>query len=234
MRYGIKQVSIPGGRQPEFNLKPCQGGVMKKLFFALFGFWISSGGLSYAAERPFNAALVDPVQIFDDTDDISGLRLNLFYGKNESVKGLDLGIGVGHSKSEFKGVGIHYGANLVQGQGSGLQLANVANIVIGDFSGVQFAGCNFLQGGGKGLQLGYVQIVQEDYSGIELGIVNMVYGNYDGVQLGVVNYVGDNFKGLQFGLVNIGGIEKGLQIGLVNVNKNKDPLPFFPFVNFRF
>ena len=62
----------------------------------------------------------------------------------------------------------------------------------------------------------------------------MVYGNYDGVQLGVVNYVGDNFKGLQFGLVNIGGIEKGLQIGLVNVNKNKEPLPFFPFVNFRF
>ncbi len=207
---------------------------MKKVAFLLFGLCMASSGLSYAETRPVNLALVDPVQVFDDSYDISGFRLNLLYGKNATVKGLDLGVGVGHSKDGFKGIGIHYGANFVQGDAAGLQLADFTNIVIGHYTGVQLSGVNFVKNSGKGLQLGYVNIVKEDFGGIQLSAVNLTSGNYEGVQLGVVNYTAENFSGLQLGLVNIGGLQKGIQIGLVNVNTNKKPLPFFPIVNLRF
>lgn len=207
---------------------------MKKVLLFVLGLSIVSSGLAYAAERPFNLALVDPVQIIDDSHDITGFRLNIFYGKNQMVKGLDLGAGVGHSKAGFKGVGIHYGGNFVQGDAAGLQLADFVNIVIGDFTGVQLAGVNYIEGTGKGLQLGYVQLARENFSGFHIGIANITSEAHSGAQIGVFNYSGGPFKGFQLGVVNIGELEKGLQIGLANVNTSKKPLVFFPIINFRF
>jgi hypothetical protein len=44
-----------------------------------------------AAERPVNLSLVSPIALVQPDDGVSVLRLNLQYGKNTSVKVLDLG-----------------------------------------------------------------------------------------------------------------------------------------------
>lgn len=191
---------------------------MKKLFVIL-SLLLSSAGIAHAETKPFNLALVDPVQIVDSSHDISGVRLNLLYGKNTNFKGLDLGIGLGKSNGTFDGVGLHYAANLAVGNAKGAQFAYGINLNLADFTGGQFGGCNYTQG---------------NFEGAALGIVNLVKQDAKGFKLSIFNYARGNFSGLQLGLVNIGGLKNGLQIGLVNINKNKKPLPFFPFVNFSF
>lgn len=62
---------------------------------------------------------------------MGGLRLDLFYGKNENVTGLDLGV-----------------ANQTTGKQTGVQLG-FANIVDGDMSGVQFGYFGYSGVGGK-------------------------------------------------------------------------------------
>jgi uncharacterized protein YjbI with pentapeptide repeats len=207
---------------------------MKKSLFIFLGLTMLFTGIARAEERPVNLALVDPVQIVDSTNDIKGFRLNLLYGKNQFFTGLDLGIGVGHSQKDFGGVGLHYGGNFVQGNAKGLQLANIINLDMGDFTGVQFAGANYTQGNTKALQLGYASITQGNFSGAAIGGANIVNQNGKGFKLAIFNLVSQNFSGLQIGLVNIAGLENAVQIGLININKNKKPLPFFPFVNFSF
>ncbi|MGB2768214.1 MAG: hypothetical protein WBC88_00615, partial [Candidatus Zixiibacteriota bacterium] len=46
----------------------------------------------FAQNRPIQLALVTPIQIFPEDNSITGVRLNLLYGRNVSVSGLDLGL----------------------------------------------------------------------------------------------------------------------------------------------
>ena len=48
--------------------------------------------LVLADERPIQLALLTPVQLFPETDTVCGVRLNLLYGRNVSVTGLDIGL----------------------------------------------------------------------------------------------------------------------------------------------
>ena len=44
-----------------------------------------------AQENPFQIALVGPsIQVVEDDEDIRGIRLNLLYGVNRNVSGLDI------------------------------------------------------------------------------------------------------------------------------------------------
>ncbi len=189
---------------------------MKKMMMVLLGLLFVSAGTARADQKPFNLSLVNPVQIVDADNGVSGVRLNLLYGKNTIVHGLDLGLGVGHSSEDFTGVGIHYAANFVQGNAKGVLLGYAANIVTGDFKGLQWGVANFVNG---------------NYEGGGLGLVNIVEKNDKGFKLGIFNFANENFSGLQLGLVNIGGLKHGLQIGLININRNKKPLPFFIIAN---
>ncbi len=69
--------------------------------------------------KAVNLSLFDPVQIFDADTSIKGFRLNLIYGVNQDMTGLDIGLG-----------------NHVKGNMSGVQLG-LANIVESDFKGWQ-------------------------------------------------------------------------------------------------
>ena len=207
---------------------------MKKTLMFLIGFVFMATGIAKAEERPVNLALVDPVQIVDHTNDIKGFRFNLFYGRNANVTGFDFGLGLGQSSEDFSGLGLHYGANFVQGNAKGVQFADFVNIDLGDFSGVQFAGANFVKGNASAFQLGYASITQGDFSGGAIGAANIVHQNAKGFHLGIFNMARGKFSGLQIGLINIGGLEDAVQIGLININRNKKPLPFFPFINFNF
>src|SRR5258708_28740435 len=52
--------------------------------------------IAHAEGSPIQIALIAPVQIVGPTKSVSGLRLDLIYGKNVNVTGLDWGI-VNHS-----------------------------------------------------------------------------------------------------------------------------------------
>lgn len=96
--------------------------------------------------------------------EVRGLRLNIPYGKNEYVAGLDLGI---------------WGR---AANGSGFQL-NLVNDISGTYRGLQLGLVN-MAGATKGLQLGLVNIAQEIH-GLQLGLLNIVKGSSNSVFPGI-------------------------------------------------
>jgi hypothetical protein len=84
-----------------------------------------------AQNRPIQVALVTPIQIFPEEDSISGIRLNLIYGRNGSVMGLDLGL-VNHTTTGIS-KGVQFGfIGLVDSDFIGWQ-DNSVNVTKGKF-----------------------------------------------------------------------------------------------------
>lgn len=136
-----------------------------------------------AQKRPVQVSLLTPVQIFPPEDTITGVRLNLIYGKNETVIGLDVGI-----------------ANHTTGLSRGLQYGIVG--IAGDFQGWQAGVVSISKGKFEGFQEGLVN-VSETFRGFQYGGVNHAQ-DAEGLQLAIVNYA-QTLKGLQIGLINIIG-----------------------------
>ena len=110
-----------------------------------------------AETHPVQLAVFEPVQIFSAEESISGLRLNLLYGRNDSVTGLDLGL-VGVADSDFTGWQYNFGANITKGNFSGLQMGvvNYANSA-------------------KGVQLGLINYAVS-LNGVQIGLINIIRG----------------------------------------------------------
>lgn len=135
--------------------------------------------------RPIQIALVNPVQIFDEDQDITGLRFNILYGRNADVKGVDIGFIAGHTTGNGKGVQWNL-VNITDGAFLGWQWGAV-NLVGGDFTGYQLGLFNRHRGKGEGFQWGWVNVA-EDMSGFQLGLVNVAQRMY-GLQIGLVNVI---------------------------------------------
>ena len=123
-----------------------------------------------AEKRPVQLSLITPVQIFPESDTISGVRLNLLYGRNASVTGLDLGL-VNHTTS---GISKGWQTGLVGWIDSdfvGWQ-DNTVNVVKGNFKGFQWGLVNYAKFA-KGFQLGFVNYV-ESMNGLQIGLVNII------------------------------------------------------------
>ena len=100
-----------------------------------------------ADEQPIQLALVTPIQIFPEEDRITGLRLNLLYGRNASVTGVDLGL-VNHC-TEGVSMGFQHGlVSIVEADFVGWQNSFV-NVTRGDFEGFQWGFMNYA---------GYIQV----------------------------------------------------------------------------
>lgn len=195
--------------------------------------------------QPLQLALIDTIQLVPATDSIKGLRLEV-YGVNKDVTGLSLGfvhkatgnvkgveLGlVGVSEGDFFGWQDSWIMSYVLGRFVGVQGAIVA-LTKGRFTGWQAGIVARSEGMFKGLQSGLVNIADADAAGVQLGAVNWTENSFEGVQLGIFNYA-SKARGLQFGLVNYTKDLNGVQIGLGNYNGNKEPLEFFPFVNWSF
>jgi len=134
------------------------------------------------SEHPVQLALLNPVQLFSDTDAIRGVRFSLLYGKNTAVSGFDLGL-VNHTTDAFRGV-----------QFGGVGVSN------GDFTGWQNNWVNVVQGAFEGLQIGVVSTA-ETGRGVQWSGVNHSR-NFRGLQVAVVNYA-RQLDGVQIGLINI-------------------------------
>lgn len=165
---------------------------------------------------PFQMSLVSPLAFVDEENSINGFRLNLIFGENKNVAGLDMGV-----------------ANRTTGAQKGFQCGAV-NIVEGDLSGHQDGFVNWVGGRASGWQGGLVNATKGDILGVQAGLVDIAVGgaatqyglvNYagrlDGCQLGLVN-IADTTAGLQIGILNYTHKFTGLQIGILNIATGKD------------
>jgi len=153
------------------------------LFSIVFSLGPGNGVAAQEGE-PFQLALFHPLQIRDESASITALRLNIIYGKNLSVTGLDLGIA--NHCTGGQSVGLQYGLlGFVEGDFTGWQ-ENAVSIVYGSFTGFQQGFYNHC-GRGEGLQMGFVNRAT-DMRGLQLGFVNYTETMY-GLQVGLVNII---------------------------------------------
>lgn len=123
-----------------------------------------------AAERPVQLSLFAPLQIFPEGDDITFFRLNLIYGRNASVTGLDLGL-VNHTTGSGS-IGIQWGfVSFNKADFVGWQY-NAVNVTEGDFKGFQWGVVNYARSA-RGLQLGLVNYAESMY-GLQIGLANII------------------------------------------------------------
>lgn len=140
-----------------------------------------------SSAESFQLALFNPVQIRPEDTDIRILRLSLIYGKNVSVKGLDVGL-VSHNTGGIS-KGLQYGlVGYVEGDFLGWQDTAI-NVVDGVFTGFQGPGLYNGIGAGEAFQLGIINNA-DDISGFQLGLVNIARSMY-GLQIGLVNIIQD-------------------------------------------
>ena len=123
-----------------------------------------------AAERPLQLSLFTPLQIVPEEDTISLFRLNLIYGRNVSIRGLDLGLVNHTTRGESRGV--QWGmVSWNEADFTGWQYGTV-NATAGNFKGFQWGFVNYARSA-RGLQLGFVNY-SETMHGLQIGFVNMI------------------------------------------------------------
>lgn len=147
--------------------------------------------------------------------------LNILYGINKSVDGLELG-GIGNFlNSDMTGIQIAGITNITEGVVTGVQLAGIHNHTNENVIGAQVGGItNISMKGFYGLQIaGINNISYHNSTGLQIsGIHNWSHGNTSGAQIsGIYNQTDQNFHGLQLALVNSAKKITGAQIGLINV-----------------
>ena len=148
-------------------------------------------------DLPFQIALFNPAQVRPEDTSIFLLRVNLIYGKNVSVKGLDIGIA----------------NHCTGGVSKGLQWGIVGFVEV-DFIGWQDQFVNMTGGTFTGFQSGFYNDI-DNGEAFQLGVINRAR-EMSGLQLGLVNYT-ESMYGLQIGLINfITGKEKLPILPLVN------------------
>lgn len=194
---------------------------------------------------PVQFSLIHPLQLFPDTTSVQGIRINLIYGVNAKVQGLDWGL-INHVTQETKGLQLGafpVGGVNITGDLQGLQLAGAwvgANIANGHTIGIQLVG--ILGGINKARTLQGIQLAgifgvnyAQDLKGGQVsGIIGVNIANdLKGVQCALICNQAETVQGLQLGLVNVCTRMYGVQIGLVNIIK-QGPLPIFPIVNAQF
>jgi len=156
---------------------------MKKLF-AVFAVTMLFASAAYSFDTSaFQWGLWAPkAQIVPDNMDVSGLKINIHYGSNENVTGLDLGL-----------VSINNNT-------SALQINALVNSSHESFKGLQVGLFNF-SGASNGITIGLLNSTENISGGVTIGLVNTALEER-GVQIGLVNYT-EFLVGLQIGLVNI-------------------------------
>jgi len=123
-----------------------------------------------AEERPLQLSLFPPLQIFPEEDSITLIRFNVIYGRNASVRGLDLGL-VNHTTTGMS-KGFQWGfASWNDADFTGWQWSPIC-VTKGDFKGLQLGTVNYARSA-RGLQLGFVNYAETMY-GLQIGLVNII------------------------------------------------------------
>ncbi len=115
----------------------------------------------------------------------NNLSLNLLWGTNGGVDGLEIG-GLGNSvRDDMHGLQLAGLANTAGGNATGTQLAGLFNLVEGDVAGLQAAGLFNIGSQTRAVQLaGLFNIAEQDLTGAQAaGLFNISNGHTEGVQI---------------------------------------------------
>jgi len=244
---------------------------MKRIAVSLIGLLFASASIEASDTStaswhttPLQLSLGPPIpychiQLAPEDWDVRGLRLNLGYGNNKNVHGIDVG---GFNFVTSEAVGVQIGAGNSAGEMKGIQFG-LFNDTHGDCCGSQIGFKNHCMRSLTGVQLGLINergaddktmrmmgaanefnraavgsglvtaLSSGDFAGVQVGIYNGTYScSMKGVQFGLHNYATD-IRGLQIGLLNRAVAMTGIQIGIVNII-TESPLSFLPIVNAHF
>ncbi|ACL64330.1 peptidase C14 caspase catalytic subunit p20 [Anaeromyxobacter dehalogenans 2CP-1] len=145
---------------------------------------------------------------------LTGVGIGTVLWVDEDVRGVQLGMG-NAARGEVVGLQLGSMGNLA-GALRGGQYGALANVVRGDGRGVQVGGVVGWTGGAfTGLQANAVVSYAAEVHGLQTAVTSVV-GALSGAQLGVVN-VGGAIHGAQVGVVNVARSVRGAQVGVVNV-----------------
>jgi hypothetical protein len=145
--------------------------------------------------------------------DVNGVRFSVLYGKNDSVRGLDIGLLSISETKTLSGVGLVLGIGKVTGEMDG---------------GAHFSLINIHTGRDSGLNAAFINKLNEADGAVDIGFVNIADGETL-LDIGGLNV--SKSSTAQLGFINITDEIKGFQLGFINIAKNGF-LPIFPFFNF--
>ncbi len=145
--------------------------------------------------------------------DVNGVRLSILHGKNQSVRGLDVGLLSLSETSNLSGVSLVLGIGKVTGEMS---------------DGLAISLINLHTGRDTGINAAFINRVNSVESGLNFGFVNIADGTTM-VDVGGLNV--SSRSTAQVGFINITKEITGFQFGFVNIAKNGF-LPVFPIFNF--
>jgi len=155
---------------------------MKKSLLCVLVMFVAACAFSRDS-TPLQISLWPPnAQVAPEEINVTGLKINLPFGGNNQIYGVDLGIA---STCE---------------ECSALQVNLLINRAHTSFSGIQ-AGLINQAGSSSGIVLGGLNIADDKFRGVEVGIINSSMEAH-GLQIGLVNYT-EFMTGLQIGLINI-------------------------------
>jgi hypothetical protein len=181
---------------------------VKRLLLALVPLFVAGAAF---AETGFQFA-VPNVNLPDDPN-VRGIRLSLFWGRNQSTRGVDFGALSLSETSRASGVafigGVHY---VKQSMSSGAAFSLV-NYHLGADSGMNGAFVNILNDTRRAFNVGFITYV-EGPALVDLGGINISHRST--VQIGFLNMT-NRLESFQFGFLNMA--ENGF-------------LPIFPVFNF--
>lgn len=141
------------------------------------------------AYTPFMLSLVTPLQVPPRDFNVGGLRINAIYGECHDFDGFDISALAGRATGHANGFQASLLANIVDGDGFGLQ-AGAVNYVKGQYAGLQLGLCANYAEKAKALQIGFYNGA-EHIEGMQIGVINTTR-TMIGLQIGLVNVIQDN------------------------------------------
>lgn len=181
----------------------------------------------------------------------NNVSVNVLWGKNGGVDGLEIGGLVNSIEGDVHGVQIAGMANLVKGELNGITVIKTNKKAR---AGLQISGITNVAGSARGAQItaGVNRVSDGDLQGAQFaGIANSVNGNASGWQFaglfnnnqgnaglqiaGLFNHAKNVSKG-QIGMINQARKVKGIQIGFINLTDSIQgtPIGVLNFVKYGF
>lgn len=137
---------------------------------------------------PIQFSFFSPLQAFPAYFRVNGLRLNIPYGNNKTVSGIDLGIA---NKSEnLYGLGCAAFISHRTNEMYGVNISGIFNLSQGTDNGFSFAGFYNEVETVNGVQVTALATRAKKVNGVQIGLLNTAH-KMNGVQIGILNYCKD-------------------------------------------
>ena len=166
----------------------------------------------------------------DKSEDLTNhVSVNLLWGTNGGVEGVEIGGLVNTVTQDVKGLQIAGLGNKVAGNTIGTQAAGMFNVGKGAVKGLQAAGLFNVGGATDAVQSAGLFNISKDFSGVQMsGFFNIAKGKSEGVQLAsLFNYSREKTGSQLSTLFNIGGdVSWGQASAFLNVGKNVSGFQF--------